>query len=203
MVNGNGAFSPSLVPVVWLPLELLPAPEGFLLGWGGDRCVSVVPFQVVFSKWRFFHLSFIFFIHTRFIGSQSEGPAVKLCSAQFGLLGTPEIWQMQLDRKKPQSMSCFSSKGGDSSSHFRNNTFYHKVSLLTDHITFLFLPIDGSTKSPVAGGLCGSNPRCLFRASFFKGCSFITLWKWRQFYVLYGLVLGKTFLFSYLKLVER
>lgn len=124
MVNGNGAFSPSLVPVVWLPLELLPAPEGFLLRWGGDRCVSVVPFQVVFSKWRFFHLSFIFFIHTRFIGSQSEGPAVKLCSAQFGLLGTPEIWQMQLDRKKPQSMSCFSSKGGDSSSHFRNNTCF-------------------------------------------------------------------------------
>lgn len=56
-----------------------------------------------------------------------------------------------------------------------------------------FLPIDGSTESPVAGGLCGSHPGCLFRVSVFKGCSFIVPWKWRQFGVLHGLVLNKTF----------
>lgn len=64
MVNGNEAFSPSLASVVWFPLGLVPAPEGFLLGWGGDRCVSVIPFKIVFSLWRFLSFSHLFSLST-------------------------------------------------------------------------------------------------------------------------------------------
>lgn len=107
------------------------------------------------------------------------------------------MWQMQSDRKLLAKCELLLQQSrGFFQPLQKQITHVLSHSFSADRSCYiLFLPIDGSTKSPVAGGLCGSNPGCPFRASFFKGCSFIAPWKWRQFGVLYGLVLGKTFFF--------